>query len=357
MIIDLQRFIESEKPLWEELEAVLDRQEAHPLDAMNIEKAKRFHYLYERVSAALAKIATFSTERDTRQYLEKLVARAYGEIHETREKPHRFRPLHWFLVVFPVTFRNHLKAFLLSAAVTAAGCVFGSLVLALDPAAKELILPYDHLMGNPADRVAREEKEQIDRMEGTKAQMAAWYISNNTQVSIAAMALGLTWGVGTVLLLFTNGLLLGAVVTDYVLGEQTPFLVGWLLPHGAFEIPAILLAGQAGLVLAGAMIGWGRRTPWRQRLRAISRDLVTLIGGVCCLLVWAGIIEAFLSQYHEPALPYSLKIAFGVFELLILIALLGWSGRRHQVSGVSAAAGRGGRTTRVGSFGAMGTLK
>jgi len=38
---------------------------------------------------------------------------------------------------------------------------------------------------------------------------------------------------------------------DYIRAGQTKFLVGWLLPHGSFEIPAILIAGQAGLILAG----------------------------------------------------------------------------------------------------------
>ena len=44
--------------------------------------------------------------------------------------------------------------------------------------------------------------------------------------------------------------ILGAVAVDYVADGQTRFLLGWLLPHGAIEIPAILIAGQAGLVLA-----------------------------------------------------------------------------------------------------------
>lgn len=44
-----------------------------------------------------------------------------------------------------------------------------------------------------------------------------------------------------------------------------------------------------------------------------------LIGGVAVMLVWAGIIEAFFSQVHEPVMPYAAKIAFGAAELLLLI--------------------------------------
>ncbi len=86
-------------------------------------------------------------------------------------------------------------------------------------------------------------------------------------------------------------------------GKQS-FCSAGLMPHGVVEIPAILIAGQAGLVLARAVIGWGTRDSFKMRLRAIRNDLMTLIGGVAILLVWAGTIEAFLSQYHEPVIPY-----------------------------------------------------
>ncbi len=53
------------------------------------------------------------------------------------------------------------------------------------------------------------------------------------------VALGMTFGFGTVVLLFYNGVVLGAVAFDYVHGGQSVFLLGWLLPHGVIEIPAI----------------------------------------------------------------------------------------------------------------------
>jgi uncharacterized membrane protein SpoIIM required for sporulation len=136
----------------------------------------------------------------------------------------------------------------------------------------------------------------------------------------------MTFGVGTIILLFYNGVILGAVTVDYLRAGQMKFLLGWLLPHGAVEIPSIIIAGQAGLMLAGALIGWGRRVPLTARLREISRELLTLIGGVSLLLVWAGFVEAFLSQYHEPIIPYAAKIAFGLVELCLLTLFLAKSG-------------------------------
>ncbi len=326
MIVDLERFVRAERAIWTELEAMLVRMEDDPYRQLELDQVCRFHYLFERTSADLARISTFSAEPETRRYLESLVARAYGEIHETRESRHRFSPGKWFLRTVPQTFRRHIRAFWLSLGITIAGCLFGGGAIAFDPESKETLMPFSHLMMDPAERVAMEEKAEKDRMSGSKASFSTHLMTHNTKVAINTMALGMTWGIGTVIVLFFNGIILGAVALDYILAGQVPFLLGWLMPHGVIEIPAILIGGQAGLILANALIGWGKRIPLAGRLRAVSADLLTLIGGVAIMLVWAGFVEAFLSQYHQPVIPYSAKIAFGAIELLLLIFWLS-SGR------------------------------
>jgi uncharacterized membrane protein SpoIIM required for sporulation len=326
MIIDLQRFVAAERPCWSELERALDKLEAEPNCRMTLDQLRHFHLLYERTAADLARITTFASEPETLRYLESLVSRAYGEIHETRQRQSRIAPLRWFFQTLPQTFRRHIRAFYLSLAITLAGCAFGSFAIALDPNAKQALMPFEQLMQDPAKRVAEEEQSAGGRLAGRKTSFSAFLMTHNIRVSIFTLALGMTWGVGTVLMLFYNGIMVGSVAVDYVHAGQTKFLLGWLLPHGVIEIPAVLIAGQAGLILALALIGWGRRIPLTARLREISADLVTLIFGVGVLLVWAGFVEAFLSQYHEPVIPYAVKIAFGLVELLLLILFLAKSG-------------------------------
>lgn len=326
MIIDLQKFLSEERRHWTELERMLDGIERYPERHLELTELLKFHELYERASADLAKIATFASEPEIRRYLERLVARAYGEIHETREKRRRLNGWRWFVETFPRAFRRRVGAFWLSFAVTVAGCVFGGVAIRIDPEAKQVLMPFEGLRGSPAERVRKEETEKKDNLSGHKSTFAAELMTHNTQVAIFTMALGVTWGAGTTIELFYNGVILGAVGVDYVMAGQTRFLMGWLLPHGAVEIPSILLGGQAGFLLAGALIGWGSRKSRGERLREISRDLVTIIGGAGVLLVWAGIIESFLSQYHEPVIPYSAKIAFGAAELVALTMFLARSG-------------------------------
>ena len=329
MIIDLPKFVAAERPNWSELEALLVRLEADPSLRFSLEQLRRFHYLYERASSDLGKIMTFSSEPELRKYLENLVARAYGEIHETREKHHRFAPLLWFFHTWPQTFRRHYRAFWLSVGITIVGIIFGGFAMAFDPEAKATIMPemFSSHLGNPAERVAREEHGGNKHLSGAKGTFSAHLMRNNISVSIKALALGMTYGIGTIIVLFYNGVILGLICVDYVSAGYTKFLMGWLMPHGVIEIPAILIAGQAGLILAKALVGWGERTTFASRLRLVAPDLVTLIGGVALMLVWAGFIEAYLSQDHEPAIPYVAKIAFGFIELILLILFLTLCGR------------------------------
>lgn len=326
MIIDLAKFLTQERDGWKRLEAALDTIERQPDRRMTLAELTEFHELYQRTSADLMKVATSTSEPELRAYLESLVARAYGEIHETRRRGGRLHPLHWFTHTFPRTFRDHIGAFWLSLALTFAGALFGAAALHFDPEAKDVIVPFQGLKENPVERVRREESAAHDRLAGQKSTFAAELMTHNAQVAFLTMALGLTWGVGTAVSLFYNGVILGAVGFDYIQAGQIRFLLGWLLPHGAIEIPSILLAGQAGLLLASALIGWGSRATRRQRLREVSSSVVTLSLGAGVFLIWAGCVEAFLSQYHEPVIPYGLKIGFGATELIALWLFLARSG-------------------------------
>jgi uncharacterized membrane protein SpoIIM required for sporulation len=334
VILDLQQFILEEQDYWTELEEMLDLLDKRTLYKMNLQQIKQFHYLYQRASADLAKVMSASAETDLRWYLESLVARAYREVHEARGTGHRLAPLTWFFRIFPQTFRRHIAAFWLALAITGLGMIFGGFALTFDPDAKDVIMPFPHLKGDPAERVAQEEKRaenaENDRLRGQKATFSTYLMTHNTKVSIFTFALGMTGGIGTIVLLFYNGVILGGVCLDYILAAELKFLFGWLLPHGAIEIPAILIAGQTGFVLANALLGWGKRVSLRMRLQKILGDLVTLIFGLAIMLVWAGFIEAFLSQYHEPVIPYSIKIGFGIVELIALSIFLGLSGRQRR---------------------------
>ncbi len=331
VILDLDPFIRRERPYWEELERALARLvERERLGG--VDEARRFYYLYERAAADLAKVRTFAAEPELRAYLEGLVAQAYARLHQRGRSGVRWRPLHWLTREFPAAFRRHLGAFWLALGLTLLGAALGAFVLAQDPSNKWLLIPaqFGHLEQTPTERVRAEEEAAAERavvIAGGAPSFSTMLMTHNTKVALTAMALGFLGGVFTCVILFYNGVILGFVAFDYINDGQGQFLAAWLLPHGVPELTAIFIGGQAGLVLARAVIGHGNGQPLRQRLRLVRNDLATLAGGLAVMLVFAGLIEAFLSQHHGPHL-YALKIAFGLMELVLLIVFFSLMGRR-----------------------------
>lgn len=332
MILDVEKFIRTRRPEWDEFEAMVEHLEGGSRVRFDLEEARRYHYLYERIAADLTKLSAYAVEPQTRTYLESLVARGFGEMHGTARRLPLTRTLVHLVTAFPIKVRRHLRLLMMVCALFGGGMLFGALALALDPSAKPVLMPFSHLLGDPSDRVAKEEAEAAkgDPLAGRKSTFSAELMTHNTKVAILTLALGMTFGIGTGILLFYNGVALGAVIIDYVLAGESVFLTGWLLPHGSVEIPAILLAGQAGLLLGRTLLFAEGRRSFGERLRAIRGDLVLLIAGVALLLIWAGIIESFMSQYHEPILPYSVKITFGTLQLGGLVAYLMLAGRKAE---------------------------
>jgi uncharacterized membrane protein SpoIIM required for sporulation len=327
MIVDLKHFIEQERAIWEELDKSLTRIEDQARWQLTLEEVQRLHYLYERTGAGLIKISTFAAEPNLVHSLESLLTRAYAELQSGRPGTDKLSLRRWLFCTFPQTFQKHFQKFLAAVLLTIFGTLFGGAAVTFDPDAKAAIAPFPHLLQNPAERVKEEESQTNATLATSKSRFSATLITNNTKVSILALALGITWGIGTTILLFYNGVILGAIIIDYVRAGQSVFLMGWLLPHGVVEIPAILIAGQAGLLLGQALIGWNSKENLQERLRSVTGSLCTLISGAALLLIWAGLVEAFFSQYHEPVLPYQFKIIFGLLELLALVTFLS---RRNQ---------------------------
>lgn len=256
------------------------------------------------------------------------MARAYAELYFSRPtRSELWQPRRWLRIftAFPEAFRRQSRFFALALAITILGAAFGGLAVRYGSASVDVLLPASYLR-NPRLRVGREEKGQARHADSAQVEAAfsAELITHNIEVSLLAAGLGVTFGIGTALLLFENGLLLGAVAVRYTQQGFGLFVTAWLLPHGAFEIPSILIAGQAGFYLARLLL---RRREDRNMRQSI-REWLLLVAGLALMLVWAGLMEAFFSQHHAPVLPYRFKVAVGAAELVLLTMYLLLMGRK-----------------------------
>ena len=90
VILDLPRFVATERAYWDELQALLDRLRLEPDWRMSIPEIERLHYLYERCSADLVRLDTFSTEPQLRGVCGIAgIARLCGDPRDARTPPAR----------------------------------------------------------------------------------------------------------------------------------------------------------------------------------------------------------------------------------------------------------------------------
>jgi uncharacterized membrane protein SpoIIM required for sporulation len=336
VILDLERFQAQARPRWSNLESLLAALESRPDRRLNPAEGEQLQELYTQTAADLNRVTHGALAPDLRQYLERLVARAYAELYYApATRSEIWQPRRWLRIftAFPEAFRRQSRYFVLAVLITVLGCALGGLAVRYDPASVDALLPAGYLR-NPDQRVHEEEKGQSRHLPSAQIEAAfsAELIRHNIQVALLAAALGVTFGIGTALLLFENGVLLGAVAVRYSQQGFGLFVTAWLLPHGAFEIPSILIAGQAGFYLARLLL---RRREDRN-VRQSMREWLVLIAGLALMLVWAGMMEAFFSQHHAPDLPYAFKVAVGAAELALLTIYLLLLGRRETGAKASA---------------------
>jgi uncharacterized membrane protein SpoIIM required for sporulation len=158
----------------------------------------------------------------------------------------------------------------------------------------------------------------------TRPLVASSIIGNNIQVTLFAFGLGLTAGIGTALILVTNGVQAGAVGGWLTLRGTGRSFWGWIMPHGGTELLAIVLAGGAGLILAKALIAPGEMRRGTA-LRKVAMDALVIELGVMVMLAVAGLIEGFVSP---SSISYGARLIVLVGTLAFWLGYLGLAGRK-----------------------------
>lgn len=121
---------------------------------------------------------------------------------------------------------------------------------------------------------------------------------NNIKVSFIVFVFGILFSVGTLWMLFTNGIMLGAF--QYFFFQQGLLLHSAMSvwAHGTFEITSIIIAGGAGLVMGNSLLFPGtykRSYSFRQgALKGIK-----IVAGLIPFFVIAGWIESFITRHAD----------------------------------------------------------
>lgn len=333
--MDVPSFLGRGRPRWERLTALLDRMDASGLKSLSLEEAREFGRLYRAASSDLLWARSHAANAELVDFLNALVARGYARTYPGRT-PQIAEVWAFYAAGFPVLLRRHGRAFAAAVSLFVGGAAIGYAGMHLDPKAATTLLPEQHLDLDPDERVTREAGDPAASA-GEQTVFSSFLFTHNIQVAFAAFALGLTAAVGTAVMLFFNGLMLGALAQAYAAKGHAIWFWAWILPHGIPEITAICIAGGAGFVMGGAIVAPGDRRRG-DALRAAARTAVTLVLGTLPIFVAAGLIEATISQIHEPRLPSWVKLSFASGMAALLVAYLGVAGRAPDPVAAPAAA-------------------
>lgn len=313
--MNVSRFVDERRGLWRRLEHLLHRAEREGISALSAEEVRDLARLYRSASADLLLARSAPGTEEVEAYLETVVARAYVYIHTPN--PVRWsRLLGWATHRFPASIRRWRGFVQGAAAIFALGFLVAFVLTLADSDA------FDHLVPASVASFYGDQPEDYraerfgDMGSADAARFGSELMVNNIRVTLQAFALGLTLGIGTVAVLFGNGVLLGALAANFLRwGMSVPF---WalILPHGVTEIFAIVLGGAGGLMLADALLrpGSGSRAA---ALRRRGPEALALAGMAVPLLVFAGIVEAYLTPLAW--LPDAGKLGFA----FMCIAALG----------------------------------
>lgn len=179
-----------------------------------------------------------------------------------------------------------------------------------------------------AEAMYRPGAARLGRPGGASADVAmfGFYIWNNIRISFQAFASGLLLGAGPVVYLLFNGVQGGVVAGHLAAAGLGPQFWPFVITHSALELPALVLAGAAGLHLGWALLAPGRRSR-RRALAEATRDGLPLVWGALLLDTLAACLEAFWSA--NPAVPAPVKLGAGAVLWLLTAAYFLLAGRRH----------------------------
>lgn len=124
---------------------------------------------------------------------------------------------------------------------------------------------------------------------------------NNIRVDFIIMITGLAFSVFSVMATFLNGMLLGYSFTHF----KIPVLLALTIPHGIFEIPALVLSLTVAFMITQVEInvlravfsdGKNINTVYIKSSKIIKVIFVTMVL-ICVLTAIAAFIEAYVTGY------------------------------------------------------------
>lgn len=290
----------------------------------NIEKWKQYQYETNSDPDEMAKeftelvndlgySKTFYPHSKVTQYLNGLASRIYlGIYRNKKEETSRF--WRFWKTELPLTVRRHHKELLYAFLIFTSFAIMAAISAAHDDSFVRGVLG-DSYVEMTDENISRGDPFGVYK-DKERLNMFVAIAVNNIKVSFITFVAGFLLSIGTVWLLFKNGVMLGAFQYMFFakgLGLQS-VLVIWI--HGTLEISAIIIAGGAGLIVGNGILFPGTLSRI-QSLRKATKEGLKLMIGLIPVFIMAAFLEGFITRYSTMPRLVSASILLASISFII----------------------------------------
>ena len=318
--MNVQRWISRREPNWKRLDRLLQRAEKKGIKSLSAEEIKDLASLYRSVSADLARARTNKVGSILTQDLQRLTSRGYNQIYQGSQRQEWRQVKEFYLWGFPQIVRESWLYIAIATGIFLLPALIAWWYGWRDPVFIAVTVPQRLIT-----MVEEDGELWMGSIVGIEPLASSNITINNLSVSFGAIAGGITAGLYTIYIMALNGLSIGAIAT--LVGKNNLAYPFWafVFPHGSLELPAIFLAGGAGLLIGKAIVFPGEY----RRIDALKFNAIKaaqLLFGIIPMLIVAGTIEGFLSP--NPAIPDAVKYLVGTGLFVLLVS---YCSRRREV--------------------------
>src|SRR6266550_39550 len=313
--VPAERFVQKKRNAWEAFRTTAVRMERSGVGALEPGEIPAFAAQYREVAADLARARTYQVDPRVITYLERVVTAGHNALYRARGKDRTPLP-HYILRDFPAAVVQSWRYVLLAFLLFSVPAGIGYVMIRERPELGEELMPGMVARAEAAAENLTEGRGYAETSKEDRPEMAAFIIQNNIGISFVAFVGGVTGGLLTAWLLYTNGMMLGLGLGLFQNYHAARYLLTFVLGHGVLELTAIFISAGAGFRLAKAMIAPGDRTR-KDALVLEGRIAARMIGAVVTLLAIAGTIEGLLSaSAAAPIWKYGVSAATAVLLVL-----------------------------------------
>ncbi len=283
---------------WQELELLLARVDKHGLRSLSHDDLNRLPTLYRGVVSSLSVARAISLDKNVLEYLTNLASRAYVVVYSSKRHP-RDAVAEFLTRGLPRTVRRFSGFLAAAVACLILGTLSGYMLVLSDTDRFYSFVPEALASGRTPAASTETLHESLYGGEDSAMEslelFATFLFTHNAKVGILCFTLGFAAGLPVVLLLFYNGLTLGAMAALYQSRGLGWDFWAWVLPHGVTELLAVCLCGAAGLAFGMAVVFPGEHSRL-DNLALRGRRIGLAVIGAVVMLFLAALIEGFFRQ-------------------------------------------------------------